>query len=129
MAHWAMGFVIVLLLSGCAASPSVSAAQAGDAERGAQLFAQGRDEAPPCVNCHRVVGGQVGFTIGPGLAGIAERAETRIPGISAQEYLRQSIIEPQRFVVSGYRNIMYPDYSTHLMEQDILDLIAYLLTL
>lgn len=129
MAHWTMGLVIVLLLSGCAASPSLSASQAGDAERGARLFAQGWDEAPPCTQCHRVISGQVGFTIGPDLAGVTERAETRIPGISAQEYLRQSIIEPHRFVVSGYRNIMYPDYGAHLMERDILDLIAYLLTL
>ena len=129
MARWLSGIALVLLLSACAASPSVSDSHVGDAQRGARLFAQGWDEAPPCTQCHRVVSGQVGFTIGPDLAGVAERAETRIPGLTAEDYLRQSIVEPRLFVVSGYRNIMYPDYRVHLMERDILDLIAYLLTL
>jgi hypothetical protein len=119
----------VLLLSGCAASPPMSAPIAGDVERGAQLFAQGRDEVPPCLTCHRVVSGQVGFSIGPNLAGIGERAGTQVAGLSAGEYLRQSILEPERYIVSGYRDIMYPDYSAHVTEQNIQDLIAYLLTL
>lgn len=50
-------------------------------------------------------------------------------GLTAEEYLHQSILEPERYLVSGYRDIMYPDYSAHLSEQDIQDLIAFLLTL
>jgi len=46
-----------------------------------------------------------------------------------KEYLRQSILEPERYIVSDYRDIMYPDYSTPLTKQNIQDLIAYLLTL
>ncbi|HRE47439.1 MAG TPA: hypothetical protein PLD47_06910 [Aggregatilineales bacterium] len=42
---------------------------------------------------------------------------------------RESIVAPGRSVVVGYRNIMYPDYKAHLTEQDIEDLIVYLLTL
>jgi hypothetical protein len=84
---------------------------------------------PPCSTCHRVVSGQVGFSIGPNLAGIGEHAGTRFARLSAEEYLRQSILEPERYIVSGYRDIMFPDYSTHLTEQNIQDLIAYLLTL
>jgi cytochrome c len=101
----------------------------GDRERGAQLFAQGQGESPPCSTCHQTVTGQFSFSVGPNLAGITERAGTRVDGLTAEEYLRQSIIEPNRYVVSGYRNIMYPGYSTHLSEQDTQDLIAYLLTL
>jgi cytochrome c553 len=126
--YWVTFIALVLLLSGCTASPPMSALNAGDAERGAQLFAQGRGEIPPCSTCHRVVRGQVGFSIGPNLAGIGEHAGTQVAGLSAEEYLRQSILEPGLYIVSGYRDIMYPDYSRHLTEQNIHDLIAYLLT-
>ena len=118
-----------LLLAGCAAKSSLFTPIEGDVERGAQLFAQGQDSTPPCSTCHRVVNDQVGFSIGPNLAGIAERAGAQVAGLTAEGYLRQSIIEPHRYVVSGYRNIMYPGYSAHLSEQDTRDLIAYLLTL
>lgn len=120
-----------LLLVGCVALPSTSrtSSTTGDVERGAQLFAQGQGEAPPCSTCHRVIDGQVGFSVGPNLAGIAERADTWVTGSTTQEYLRQSIVDPGRHIVSGYRNIMYLDYGTHLTEQNIQDLIAYLVTL
>lgn len=113
--------IFVLLLTGC--SPS------GNAERGAQIFTEGQADAPLCSTCHQVVNEQVGFSIGPNLAGVAERAATRVVGMTAAEYLRQSILEPRRAVVPGYRDIMYPGYRTHLTEQSIADLIAYLLTL
>jgi hypothetical protein len=67
--------------------------------------------------------------VGPNLAGIAERASRRVEDMTPTEYMRQSILEPRRFVVPGYRNIMYPDYRKLLTEQNIQDLIAYLLTL
>jgi cytochrome c2 len=113
----------VLLLAGC------TAPIAGDVERGAQLFAQGQVQTPPCSTCHQTVTGQFGFSVGPNLDGIGERAGRQVDGLGADEYLRQSILEPERHIVSGYRDIMYPGYSAHLTEQNIQDLIAYLLTL
>ena len=118
-----------LLLARCSAVSLVPAAVWGDAERGAQVFTQGQADAPACSTCHHTVQDQSGFSIGPNLAGIAERAVTRVAGMTAAEYLRQSILEPHRHVVPGYRNMMYPDYRTHLTEQSIADLIAYLLNL
>lgn len=117
---------LALLLAGCTALPiSVT----GDVERGGQLFARGQGDTPPCSACHQTITGQFGFTIGPNLDGIGERAGMRVDGLTAEEYLLQSILEPERYVVAGYRDIMYPDYSRHLTEQNIHDLIAYLLTL
>ncbi len=121
MSNFIIVLIIVLLLAGCATS--------GNAGHGAQIFSQGQADAPPCSTCHQVVNGQVGFSIGPNLARVAERAAPRVVGMTAAEYLRQSILEPHRYVVSGYRDMMYPDYGTHLAEQDIEDLITYLLTL
>jgi cytochrome c2 len=118
-----------LFIAGCAASPQMPLPTAGDVERGAQLFRQGQGEMPPCSTCHFVLSGQVGFSIGPNLAGISERVETRSEGLAVNEYLLQSIVEPQRYIVHGYRDIMYAEYKTHLSKQDILDLLAYLLTL
>ena len=129
MLNYIACFVLTLFLTGCAVSLPISTPVTGDTERGAQLFAQGREGVPPCLTCHQVVSGQVGFSVGPNLADIAERVRTQVAGLTAEEYLRQSILEPGRYIVSGYRNIMFPNYSTHFTEQDIQDLIAYLLTL
>jgi hypothetical protein len=129
MCNWVTLIAFVLLLSGCAASPTMSAPITGNVEHGAQLFAQGQGETPPCSTCHQTVTGQFSFSVGPNLDGIGEHAGTRVDGLTAEEYLHQSILEPERYIVSGYRDIMYPDYSAHLTEQSIQDLIAYLLTL
>lgn len=126
MSNSATLLTLALLLAGCTALP---ASIAGDVERGGQLFSQGQGDAPPCSTCHQTVTGQSGFTIGPNLDGVGERASTRVVGMTAVEYLRQSILDPRRHVVTGYRNIMYPDYSTHLTQQNLDDLVAYLLTL
>jgi mono/diheme cytochrome c family protein len=120
---------LFLLLTGCTASLPAYGTVTSDAERGAQLFAQGQNAAPPCSGCHQIVAGQSGFSLGPNLANIGEHAEMRIDGVTAEEYLHQSILEPGHYIVSGYRDIMYPDYSAHFTRADIQDLIAYLLTL
>lgn len=129
MSNLVIILILVLLLAGCATAPPMSATPSGNAEHGAQIFTQGQGDTPPCSTCHQVVNGQVGFSVGPNLAGIAERAGMQVDGLTREEYLRLSILEPERYIVSGYRNIMYPGYRTLLTEQDIQDLIAYLLTL
>lgn len=129
MCNWVTFIGFVLLLTGCDTSPPISAPVSGDVERGAQLFAQGQGEIPPCSTCHQTVTGQFGFTIGPNLDGIGERAGTQVEGLTEEQYLRQSVLEPERYIVSGYRDIMYPDYGAHLTEQDVQNLIAYLLSL
>jgi len=68
--------------------------------------------------------------IGPSFYGIADRAGERIPGLTAEEYLRQSIIDPNAFVVSGYpEGQMIQNFGTILTEDQINDLIAFLLTM
>lgn len=99
----------------------------GDAGRGEDIFNHGINGAPPCSTCHALVVG--GFSLGPVMTGISHRAGERIEGVSVDEYLRQSILEPEVYIVSGYRPIMYPDFAKHLSTQDVSDLIAYLRTL
>ncbi len=99
----------------------------GDAVHGEDIFLHGTGEAPPCTSCHTP--GSSAFSLGPKLVGIGQHAGERIPGMSANEYLLQSIIDPAAYVVSGYRDIMYPQFGEKLSQQDLADLIAYLETL
>jgi mono/diheme cytochrome c family protein len=127
MRHFLNLFSVMLLAAGCAGT--APAATGGDAERGAQIFSHGLNTAPPCSSCHLVVEGEQRFSLGPNLAGVSERAPARVEGLTPEAYIRQSILEPHRYVVGGYRDIMYPNYSEHFADQDVADLVAYLLTI
>lgn len=129
-------FFLVLILAGCAASvapaptPNPTATPVvADAERGQEIFTRGFNGAPPCSTCHLAADVNFGFSLGPNLVGVAQRAGSRVEGLDATGYLHQSILEPRSYVVAGYRDIMYPDYNKFFEEQDITDLIAYLMTL
>jgi cytochrome c553 len=119
---------VVLVGCGSKSSPSKipfsSISTQGDAAHGAQLFTQGVGTVPACSTCHSMDESQ---RVGPGLAVIKQNAATRVQGESAQEYIYHSIVEPYRYVVTGYSNVMYPDYDNVLTAQDISDLIAFLL--
>lgn len=81
-----------------------------------------------CRICHSLDAGVT--LVGPSFAGIATRAETQVPGLSAEEYLRQSIVDPEAFVVDGFpAGQMVPNYLDLLSDEDIDDLVAFLLTL
>ena len=127
---------IMFALSGCTIDltqfiniprPADTASLVGDAVHGEDIFKRGLGDAPPCTSCHAL--GSSAFSLAPKLQGISQRAGQRVPGMSAEAYLLQSIIDPAAFVVSGYRNIMYPQFGEKLSQQDLADLIAYLETL
>lgn len=108
----------------------VDAELSGSVERGAALFRVGKgDDSPPCSACHKVSAEGAGLVLGPVLEDIAVTGASRVEGMSAEEYIRDSVLHPENFVVPGFRVSMYPDYAKHLSEQDIADLIAYLMTL
>jgi cytochrome c2 len=90
-----------------------------DASRGGQLYLRNG-----CAGCHSTGNHKI---VGPGLAGIAERAATRVPGMSADEYISQSIHDPGAYVVDGYPNVMTSFAS--ISDEDFSDLLAYLETL
>jgi cytochrome c2 len=100
----------------------------GDPERGKDIFfASSIGQSAGCRVCHSIKFGEK--KVGPSLAGIATRAATRIPGMSAEAYIRQSIEDPGAYVVEGFPNVMLPDMAEKLSDQDMEDLIAFLMTL
>jgi mono/diheme cytochrome c family protein len=94
------------------------------AERGKARFF---DSATTCILCHAIEG--QGGTRGPDLSDVATRAETRVEGLAAEEYIRQSILDPQAYIVAGYDPLMPPGLIKVIGEENLDDLVAYLLTL
>ena len=56
-------------------------------------------------------------------------AGNRVPDLTAVDYIRQSIVDPNAYVVEGFdANRMPQAYSIFMDEADIDDVIAFLLT-
>ncbi len=98
--------------------PGSSAAQVA---RGAQLFRKAG-----CAEC-RAAPGVGDAKAGPGLSRIASTAKTRVPGYSAEEYIRESFLIPNAFVADGY----LPNLGCGgvLTSEQLDDLVSYLLSL
>jgi cytochrome c551/c552 len=94
-----------------------------DPEHGRELTVQ-----YGCTACHALEEGA--NVVGPSWYNIGAIAATRVPDESAAFYLYHSIVEPNRFVVEGFLpNLMPQTYQEQLSEQELADVIQYLLTL
>ncbi len=51
-----------------------------------------------------------------------------MPGLSAEEYLRESIVDPKAYIVEGYSDFMPKGFRILLNGEDIDSLVAFLLT-
>ncbi len=124
-----------LLLTACGGGDDTSTASGGDvigdAARGESLYKGitiGAASAPGCISCHSLDPGVV--LVGPSHDGMGTRAETAVAGKSAEEYLKESIIEPDAEITDGFTaGVMYQNYGTDLSDQEVADLVAFLMTL
>lgn len=123
-----LALFFVVVLAACT-SNQLESGPLGDPELGAALFSQQQiGEAPGCASCHSVQADQV--IVGPSLTGIGLRAENQVEGLTAEEYLHQSILEPDAYVVEGFApGVMYQEFEDVLTDEQIYDLEAFLLTL
>ncbi len=80
-----------------------------------------------CATCHALVPDTI--IIGPSLYGIATRAETRVEGQSAEEYITMSVLRPGDYVVEGFNNVMITNLAKELTSEDLNALVAFLMTL
>jgi cytochrome c1 len=106
---------------------------AGDPERGRQLYMGERpfpDGSLACIECHPVNPGERSAFMGQGLSNIGGRAGSTVPGQSAEEYLREAILDPDAHLSGGFQEGIHPrTYGEALSDADVADLIAYMLTL
>ena len=98
----------------------VAAALAGaSASEGEALI-----EAFQCGACHILGEGRVA----PSFTGIAARAATRRPPLSAAQYLYEAIVSPGAHLVEDYANAMPANFADRLTQAEIGQIIAYLLS-
>ena len=136
----AAGGMLALLLAGCGGQTLVdptprpisakdviatvkpdAAGKPGEAGAGAQLF-----QAQGCAGCHQIKG--QGGAVGPALSDIGTVGATRKPGMDAQAYIRESIVQPNAFVVEGFQpGIMPQTYDQALSDEQLDALVNYLL--
>lgn len=114
--------ICLLALAACGASMSVvpSPAPGDDGER---LFTVW------CLGCHALEEGAPA-TVGPNLAGVATLAAANPDGLSAEEWLRREILDPNAVITQGYTAGLMPTNYGQILRPEHLDaLVAYMLTL
>ena len=128
--------VLLALALNAAAAGCTPGEPRGDPARGRALYNQTTVAgAPGCINCHGT--SEENEKLGPPHNGIATRAEQTIRSDEYQGdaddiagYLRESIVRPNRYVLESYQpGVMVQDYGERMSDQQIADLVAYLLTL
>jgi mono/diheme cytochrome c family protein len=99
-------------------------AQAGleGATSGQQIFV-----AAGCGSCHTLAKAGTNGTIGPSLDDLASAAGEREPGTSPEEYVRQSLLDPDAFTVEGFQSGVMPSVEGRLDDKQVQALVDYLL--
>lgn len=124
--HW---FLLAALLL-CAASLvllSACGGQADENEISPEVEAGQRIFQANCSACHSTEKNVV--LVGPSLAGISKHAGEVVEGLSAEEYIRESVLDPAAYLNEGYQNVMPATFGQQLDEEDLDALVAYLLTI
>jgi cytochrome c2 len=110
-----------------------------DPARGKVLFEQGTGNpaVPTCITCHYADKNEV--KVGPSLAGIGVHGamHAQEEGEDLVTFLHSSIVDPNEHIMTDSTHVfgangvsmMYQNYGKDLTEQQINDLIAYLMTL
>ena len=116
--------VVLAACGGGGGETSDSAAKAGE-----ELFAQSViGSQAGCATCHSLDEGVV--VVGPSMAGIGSRAGSTVAGQSAEDYLKESILDPDAYLVEGFPAGTMPQvWQDELTSEQVDQLVAYMLTL
>ena len=80
-----------------------------------------------CPSCHEP--NLFGQRLGPPLDHVGSVAGLRRPGMDAEDYLRESILDPGAYVVPGYQDTMPRGLGRDLTPTDLAGLVKYLASL
>jgi cytochrome c2 len=90
-------------------------------ERGTLLFA-----TKGCIGCHtHAAFPNARMQVGPELTGLPLRAATRVAGLDARAYVRQSLREPGAYSAASSSTVVMPDLK--LTDEEVEALSAFLL--
>lgn len=90
-----------------------------DPQRGPELL-----DFYACMSCHAA-----GMErIAPSFEGLADHAAERRPPLQAAAYIYEAIVDPAAYVLEGYNNLMPANYDVRLSDEELGDILAYLLT-
>jgi Cytochrome c len=119
--------ITALILSACGGSESSNTQDS--AETGQALFEKpALGSVAGCKTCHSLEPGVI--VIGPSLAGIGSSAGTRVENETAEEYLKESILTPDAYLVEGFpAGVMPNSYGSQLSPEEVDSLVGFLLTL
>lgn len=117
--------VLTLLSSSCGIDTSQQIVE------GEKLFHSvhiGKNNVIGCISCHSLKPDIK--TVGPSLYGINLRAQYMVDGLNTKQYIKQSIINPDAYIASGFSPaIMFAHYQNELSEKEINAIIMYLMNL
>jgi len=118
-----------LVLAACSGGGgAVDPTDIGDPVRGEEIFNNGTETIHTrCTQCHTLDPNEEPDRA-PSLVGISEAAGTRVEGQSAVDYLRESIVEPGAYIVEGWEDGMDRAYKYGFSEEDVNNVVAFLLT-
>ncbi len=113
----------LLFLAACADTEAASPPPtlSPQAQVGKQVFSRN------CGACHSTSPDTI--IVGPSLAGVANRAATRVSDQDAYTYLLTSVMQPDAYLDEGYENLMPNNLSKQLTGEELDAVIAYLQTL
>lgn len=111
---------VVVVAIACAPEPVATDPIA----RGRQVY-----RAVGCASCHEGSLFNLFRPVGPTLDQAGLVGAKRVPGVSAEEYLRRSITDPGAYVVPGYPDSMPRGMAGELSPEDLAALVAYLASL
>jgi cytochrome c oxidase subunit 2 len=87
-----------------------------------------------CNACHTLAAADATGLVGPNLEGIGIVAGTRVSGMSAEDYIRESILKPNAFLVPQCPtgpcvspSVMPPDFATRIPQVQLDTLVNFLL--
>jgi mono/diheme cytochrome c family protein len=100
---------------------ALASAGLAQAKSGEQIFT-----AAGCAGCHTFSPAGSNGTIGPDLNDLKAAAGKYAKGKTPEEYVQESIVQPDAFIVPGFGNAM-PSFQGRLTDKQVQTLVEYLL--